>query len=401
MNLSELRLKRAELYDVMQRKHNESIKEGMSASVAAQFTKMSDEFDVLTAEIRFKEINDLVARGGAESANFDHLEDTQPLRRASAVRTLGEAFGMLARGERQKIDSGLLTELGIKYGFSEMRTEYPSDNIVQTNLSNVFLELVKDDRFLSRIPTQTVTGGYYKVPIVTRENAPTSEGKANDAAASGTDTNFTSLTMQPRNQYVLNRFHKDLIRDGGTRAMDAIWQTSRTAVAKALVQNIFYGDVDTAGQFDGFDNIAGSQIYDTSGGSIVDYSLVTRGAKALNDKFVDHSEILGIMSPDSYKKYSDLRELASSGMYLTPPDQISSITLLSNAQMKTNYSSNKTRMYMLRPKSALLALFGNFELELNERYADFDHAAAMIVLRTDFAMLDPEHLFIATNMPTG
>jgi hypothetical protein len=401
MNLSELRLKRAELYDVMQRKHNESIKEGMSASVAAQFSKMSDEFDVITAEIRFKEINELVNRGGVESANFDHLEDIQPLRRASAVRTLGEAFGMLARGERQKIDSGLLTELGIKYGFSEMRTEYPSDNIVQTNLSNVFLELVKDDRFLNRIPTETVTAGYYKVPIVTRENAPASEGKANDAAASGTDTNFTSLTMQPRNQYVLNRFHKDLIRDGGTRAMDAIWQTSRTAVAKALVNNIFYGDVDTAGQFNGFDNITGSQVYDTSGGSIVDYSLVTRGAKALNDKFVDHSEILGIMSPDSYKKYSDLRELASSGMYLTPPDQISDITLLSNAQMKTDYSTNKTRMYMLRPKSALLALFGNFELELNERYADFDHAAAMIVLRTDFAMLDPEHLFIATNMPTG
>jgi hypothetical protein len=133
----------------------------------------------------------------------------------------------------------------------------------------------------------------------------------------------------------------------------------------------------------------------------LDYSLVTRGAKALNDKFVDHSEILGIMSPDTYKKYSDLRELASSGMYLTPPDQIANITLLSNAQMKTNYSSNKTRMYMLRPQSALLALFGNFELELNERYADFDHAAAMIVLRTDFAMLDPEHLFIATNLPTG
>jgi hypothetical protein len=56
---------------------------------------------------------------------------------------------------------------------------------------------------------------------------------------------------------------------------------------------------------------------------------------------------------------------------------------------------------MLRPASSLLALFGNFELELNERYADFDHAAAMIVLRTDFAMLDPEHLFIATNLPTA
>ena len=400
MNLSELKLKRAELYDVMQRKHNDSIKDGMTATVAGEFSKMSDQFEILTAEIRFKEMNDLVANG-IESANFDPANDLQPLRRSSAVRTLGEAFGMLARGERQKIDAGLLTELGMKYGLTEMRTEYPSDNIVQTKVTNVFLELVKDDRFLSRIPTETVTGGYLRVPLVTREDFPSAAGKAQDATATETDTNFTSLLMQPKNQYVLNRFHKDLIRDGGTRALEAIFTTSRTAIAKALVQNMFYGISSNNGEFNGFDNITGKQVYDTSGGSIVDYSLITRGAKALNDKFVDHSEIIGIMSPNTYKKYSDLRELSASGMYLTPPDQINQITLINNAQVKTNYSTDKTRLYMLRPASSLLALFGNFELELNERYADFDHAAAMIVLRTDFAMLDPEHLFIATNLPTA
>jgi len=400
MNLSELKLKRAELYDVMQRKHNDSIKDGMTATVAGEFSKMSDQFEILTAEIRFKEMNDLVANG-IESANFDPANDLQPLRRSSAVRTLGEAFGMLARGERQKIDAGLLTELGMKYGLTEMRTEYPSDNIVQTKVTNVFLELVKDDRFLSRIPTETVTGGYLRVPLVTREDFPSAAGKAQDATATETDTNFTSLLMQPKNQYVLNRFHKDLIRDGGTRALEAIFTTSRTAIAKALVQNMFYGISSNNGEFNGFDNITGKQVYDTSGGSIVDYSLITRGAKALNDKFVDHSEIIGIMSPNTYKKYSDLRELSASGMYLTPPDQINQITLINNAQVKTNYSTDKTRLYMLRPASSLLALFGNFELELNERYADFDHAAAMIVLRTDFAMLDPEHLFVATNLPTA
>ena len=44
---------------------------------------------------------------------------------------------------------------------------------------------------------------------------------------------------------------------------------------------------------------------------------------------------------------------------------------------------------------------GNFEIELNERYAEFDHAAYMLVFRSDFVFRDPEHLFIATNLPTA
>ena len=81
---------------------------------------------------------------------------------------------------------------------------------------------------------------------------------------------------------------------------------------------------------------------------------------------------------------------------------ISMIPLIANAQVKTNYgtSTNLTKMYMMRPASSILALFGTFEMELNERYAEFDHAAALIAFRADFAFLDPEHLFVASNIPT-
>jgi len=128
---------------------------------------------------------------------------------------------------------------------------------------------------------------------------------------------------------------------------------------------------------------------------------VTRGALALNNAFVDHSEMVGIISPNTYKKFSDLRELSSSGAYLTPPNQISMVPIIANAQVKTDYSTDKTRLYMFRPQTALLGLFGNFEIELNERYAEFDHAAYMLVFRSDFVFRDPEHLFIATNLPTA
>ena len=395
----DLRIKRAELLDKLN-KLQQDHGSGMTAAISREFTNMLDDVDKITNELRF---SDYVNKAGNSDGSIDEIRNySAPYYQAAAKKTLGDAFRMLATGERSKLDNNFLTELGEKHGLKEYRTEYPSANTVETKLTNVFLELVKDDRFLSRIPTETIREGYLKYPVVTRENFPTAEGKADADALTGSDTNFTSITLQPKNSYVLSRFHKDLIRDGGPRAYEAIWSSCRTAITKRLVEGILYGSGSNNGEFNGLDNVVGAQTYDSSGGTILDYSLVTRGAKALNDKFVDHSEMIGLISPNTYQKFSDLRELSSSGAYLTPPDQINMIPIISNAQIKTNYGAgtNRTKLYMMRPASSILALFGTFEMELNERYAEFDHAAALIAFRADFAFLDPEHLFIATNLPT-
>ena len=397
----DLKIKRAETLHKLSKLQAEyqNNKNGMPAEIAKEFSSMLDQVEQMTNEIRF---NDYTKQDFSDHDATPTDGFTSVYNQNAAKKTLGEAFRMLASGERSKIDNNFLLELGQKNGLREYRTEYPSDNIVQTNLTNVFLEMVKDDRFLSRIPTVTVRESYLKYPVVTRENFPTAEGKADADALTGSDTNFTSILLQPKNSYVLSRFHKDLIRDGGSRAYDAVWNSCRAAISKKLVEGILYGSGSNNGEFNGLDNVAGANTYDTSGGTILDYNLVTRGAKALNDKFVDHSEMIGLISPNTYQKFSDLRELASSGAYLTPPSQIDMIPIISNAQIKTNYGAgtNRTKLYMMRPASSILALFGNFEMELNERYAEFDHAAALIAFRSDFAFLDPEHLFIATNLPT-
>lgn len=396
----DLRMKRAQMIDQAQKLYNDYPADKMTATVSREFSKLMDSIDEVDAQIRYQDLQDRINNAAIDNGSF-MIQPRNATRTMAAKRTLADAFGMLARGERKKIDSTFFDELGDRNGLREMRTEYSSDNVVTTQYAQIFLELVKDDRFLTLIPTETVSESYYKIPVVTRENSPTAEGKANADAVSGTDTNFTSISMTPKNSYVLNRYHKDLIRDAGTRAKEAIWESSKQAIAKRLVQGILYGDSNNAGEFNGFDNVSGKTVYDTSGGSILDYSLITRGAKALNDVFVDHSEMIAIMSPNTHKKYSDLRELTSSGAYLMPPPQIGMIPMISNAQVKTNYSTDKTRLYMFRPESTLLALFGNFEIELNERFAEYDHAAYMLVFRSDFAFRDPEHLFIATNLPTA
>ena len=396
----DLRIKRAETLHKLSniQAQYQNSKNGMPAEIAKEFSQMLDQVEQMTNEIRF---NDYTKQDFSDQDLTPTDGFTSVYNQNAAKKTLGEAFRMLASGERSKIDNNFLLELGQKNGLREYRTEYASDNIIETKLTNVFLELVKDDRFLSRIPTVTVRESYLKYPVVTRENFPVAEGKADADALTGSDTNFTSITLQPKNSYVLSRFHKDLIRDGGRRAYDAVWASCREAITKRLVNGILFGSGSNAGEFNGLDNVSGATIFDTSGGSIVDYSLVTRGAKALNDRFVDHSEMVGLISPNTYQKFSNLRELSTSGSYLFPPDQINMIPLISNAQVKQNYNTDKTRLYMMRPESSILALFGNFEMELNERYAEFDHAAALIVFRSDFAFLDPEHLFIATNLPTA
>jgi HK97 family phage major capsid protein len=395
----DLRIKRAELLDKLN-KLQQDHGNGMTPQISKEFTNMLDQVDKISNEIRF---NEYVSKAEITDGHQNESRSfSAPYHQAAAKKTLGEAFRMLATGERSKLDNNFFLELGQKHGLTEFRTEYPSANTVETKLTNVFLELIKDDRFLSRIPTETIREGYLKYPVVTRENYPTAEGKADADALTGSDTNFTSITLQPKNSYVLSRFHKDLIRDGGVRAYDAIWASCRNAITKRLVEGVLYGSGSNNGEFNGLDNVVGAQTYDTSGGSILDYNLVTRGAKALNDKFVDHSEMIGLISPNTYQKFSDLREEATSGSYLMPPAQIGMIPIISNAQIKTNYGAgtNRTKLYMMRPQSSILALFGTFEMELNERYAEFDHAAALIAFRADFAFLDPEHLFIATNLPT-
>ena len=313
----DLKIKRAETLHKLSKLQAEyqSNKNGMPAEIAKEFSSMLDQVEQMTNEIRYKDYSnqDFPDQDFTPTDGF-----TSVYNQNAAKKTLGEAFRMLASGERSKIDNNFLLELGQKNGLREYRTEYPSDNIVQTNLTNVFLEMVKDDRFLSRIPTVTVRESYLKYPVVTRENFPTAEGKADADALTGSDTNFTSILLQPKNSYVLSRFHKDLIRDGGSRAYDAVWNSCRAAISKKLVEGILYGSGSNNGEFNGLDNVSGANTYDTSGGTILDYNLVTRGAKALNDKFVDHSEMIGLISPNTYQKFSDLRELASSGAYLTP-----------------------------------------------------------------------------------
>ncbi|NBW22358.1 MAG: hypothetical protein EBR82_81850, partial [Caulobacteraceae bacterium] len=277
-----LRLKRAETLhklNELQAKYSNN----MPVEIAKEFTNMLNEVDLITNEIRYNQIID--AGNNPETMQIETNDFTHQYNQRAAKKTLGDAFKMLATGERSKIDNNFLLELGEKNGLREFRTEYPSDSIVQTNLTNVFLELIKDDRFLSRIPQISVKESYLKYPVVTRENYPVAEGKANTDALTGSDTNFTSITLQPKNSYVLSRFHKDVIRDGGQRAYDSIWSSCRQSITKRLVEGILYGSTSNNGEFNGLDNVSGATIFDTSGGTIVDYSLITRGAKELNDKF--------------------------------------------------------------------------------------------------------------------
>lgn len=393
----DLRIKRAETLDRLNKLQNEYGSD-MSSAISKEFTNLLDEVDKMTNELRF---NDLVSRAGTSDGTSDETTSfSRPYYVTAAKKTLGEAFRMLATGERSKLDNNFLLELGQKNGLTEFRTEYPSANIVETKLTNVFLELVKDDRFLSRIPTETVRESYLKYPLVTRANFPVSEGKANEDALTGSDTNFTSITLEPKNSYVLSRFHKDLIRDGGLRAYNAVWASCRESITKRLVEGVIYGSSANAGEFNGLDNVAGFQTFDAGGTAVADYSLITKGAKLLSDKFVDHTEMVALLSTNTYQQYSDLREGAGTGMYLNIPSQVNMIPLIANAQIKTNYgaATNKTKLYMMRPESSIMALFGTFEMELNERFAEFDHAAVMIAFRADFAFLDPAHLFVAHNI---
>ena len=109
----DLRIKRAELLDKLS-KLQQDHGTGMTAAISREFTNMLDDVDKITNEIRF---NDYANQAGTTDGAMDNIVNySAPYYQAAAKKTLGDAFRMLATGERSKLDNNFLTELGEKHG---------------------------------------------------------------------------------------------------------------------------------------------------------------------------------------------------------------------------------------------------------------------------------------------
>lgn len=317
-------------------------------------------------------------------------------RQARAKESLGKAVGMLLNGKVTKVNEDLIKEIGGQDA-REQRTTYPDDQIIQTSVSDdVLFELTTDGNFLEEVQRVNVMGGYLRTPKIERGNYPVAETKAMDAALSGTDLTFTSDLHQPHNIYAHTRYHKDLIRDN-FGAASYIWNATRTGVTKKLHQLCLYGNDSTAGQFDGFDNISGVQTVDAGSVALSSYDKISEGVKKLLDKYVRLENIIGVMNPVAWLQLAKLFE-AGAG-YIDGPTAISQVRMMTNPEVLTTYATNtETRIYLFDPKQVILSLFGQFEITLNERYAEYDHAAAMFVFRCDFKVPDVETVCIVTDI---
>jgi len=373
----------------------------------AGMTAANEQFDI--ADRRYREL-DLEVRTykAAAAIEFDEQADndglpapgpgmearTRQMRTERAQETFGKAVRMLFDGKVSKVNADLINEVGGQDA-RERRTLYPSSNIIQTSVSNdVYFELTTDGNFLQEINRVSIdNGGYLTVPKIERGNYPVAETKAQDAALSGTDLTVTSDTFTPHDVYAFVRYHKNVVRDNPTASPAAIWTATRTAVAKKLHQLCLYGDDSNAGEFDGFDNLTGIQT--VAGGSAVlsDYNKITEAAKKLMDKYTPIERMVAVMPPILWKQLADLQETTDA--YLDPPSRLTGMRMMTNPEVLETYNTNtETRIYVFDPMEITMALFGNYELTLVERYAEYDHAVAMSIFRADMKIHDVEKLCI-------
>lgn len=369
-----------------------------------RFDAVEGRFNTLHAEIKLYEAREAVDLGETlQNSRADFR--TQPIEAAAAgargVRAraaFGKAADQLLSGRVSKLDNFLIDELGGQ-DWREQRTTYPDSNIIQTSVADdVYLEAVTDGNFLERFNRIPVSAGYLTQPKVERGNYPTGETKAAADALVGSGLTFSSDAYTPHNIYVMSRYHKDLVRDNNT-AGGFFWRAIRAGLQKKLHQLCLYGTTATAGEFNGFDNITGKQT--VGGGSAVlsDYSLLVSGAKKLLDVYTPLENILAVMNPVLWAQLTNLAE--TTGKYIDGPARLSPVQMMTNPEVPTNYSTDKTRIYMFDPTAVNLALFGNFEITLDQRYAEYDHAAALAVFRCDMKLPDVEKLVIVEPIATA
>jgi hypothetical protein len=105
-----LLLKRAEMYDQLVKLNTQYPGDKMTPSIAREFSKMCDSLDEISARISFQELEEKVLNSNENltPTNF-YGNSKNEFRTSAAKRTLADAFGMLARGERKKITHHFLT----------------------------------------------------------------------------------------------------------------------------------------------------------------------------------------------------------------------------------------------------------------------------------------------------
>lgn len=370
----------------------------------AQFDLAEKRFNQINTEIRLHEAREAIELGqvineSREIFRTDPLEKAAGFAKGARARAAFDKAAMqLLSGRVSKLDDALINELGGQ-DFREQRTTYPDGNIIQSSVAaDVYLEALTDGNFLERFNRIPVTSGYLVQPKVERGNFPVGETKAAANALAGTGLTFTSDSYTPKNIYVLARYHKDLVRDSDSAA-GFFWRAIRAGLQKKLHQICLYGSTGVDGEFAGFDNITGKQTVAGGGAVLSDYSLIVSGAKKLMDVYTPLNNMLAVMNPVLWAQLTNLAE--TTGKYIDAPGRLAGVEMMTNPEVLTNYSTDKTRIYMFDPAAVNLALFGTFEITLDQRYAEYDHAAAMAVFRADLKMPDVEKLCIIEPIATA
>ena len=100
--MMDLRLKRATMIDQAQKINNDYPGDKMTPTVSKEFSRLMDSIDEVNARIGYQELEEKIRNANSDTS-FVFEQPKNEYRTKAAKRTLADAFGMLARGERKKL----------------------------------------------------------------------------------------------------------------------------------------------------------------------------------------------------------------------------------------------------------------------------------------------------------
>ena len=387
MNLKSIYDRKAELFNtirnIQHRMHQDE--RPMTPAEYKQFTQAGNEIEELNMKIKTFE--------GQESSY--NATNNNPAR--IVERALMDSIKATVTGKLRGFDRDFLRTT---ISATTTDTAFGGHAVPDATLNQVFFEALSVTDFLAEMTVIDIAGaGSTKVPKIERGNGPTVEGRADETTQLvGSTLQFTANTFTPRDIFILTRNSNSLIRAGIPVTGQAILQACRRELRQHLAQCVLSGDATNPGEFTGLDNYAGVPTVDAGSAALTNWNPIIDAYESLLSKNVNKQNIAAVVSPAVWSQIA--RFTCSDNHPINMPKELEGMRMIVSSAVADTYGagSDESRIYIGDWSQMFLGVSGNFEMTLNERFADFDMTGLLLLTRADMQIYDEEAMTIITNI---
>lgn len=267
--------------------------------------------------------------------------------------------------------------------------------MVKSTFGNVYTQATSSAAFLSAM-NLVESENNRTFPYLDRTARLNPQNKAFADALTKQAFVIASYLIKYYNYYAHPVWHNDVARDASGDIASQIFDWASADIRRQLASDILWAD-GSSNNITGLDNYSGVQTI-AHDNTISGWHVIVEAIQALYDKNVDPSNISMIISPGAW---GAIQKMASTdNQPLLRPEGLELANMFVTSLIPDNQGAdnNDTTIFVGDLSKVNLYMDGQYTLNANQRYVEFDHNAAVMVMRADMQSFEPDHICKITGV---